>query len=217
MIECSINDLTKYYGANKLFQNISFDLKTGERIGMIGQNGCGKTTILKIIMGIEDCQEGSIAIRKDARVGYLNQMPVFEASATTGDVIELAFENVFALKQEMKRLEDSLVHQQGDALEKTLQSYGRLTEQFETIGGYDMETKISKITEGLQITDLLKGILFDQLSGGEKTRVMLAKILLEQPDILLLDEPSNHLDLEAIEWLEGLFEGVPGIRSCRIS
>jgi len=210
MIECSINNLTKYYGANKIFQNISFDLKTGERIGLIGQNGCGKTTILKIMMGLEDCQEGGIAIRKDARVGYLNQMPVFEAGATTMDVVELAFENAFKLKQEMKVLEDRLNHLQGDALEKTIQSYGRLTEQFEALGGYDMETQISKITEGLQITDLLKGMLFEKLSGGEKTRVILAKILLEQPDVLLLDEPSNHLDLEAIEWLESFLKEYKG-------
>ena len=102
MIECSINNLTKYYGANQLFHNISFDLKTGERIGLIGQNGCGKTTILKIIMGVEDYQEGSIAVRKDSRVGYLNQMPVFKAGATTMDVIELAFEKVFEVKQEIR-------------------------------------------------------------------------------------------------------------------
>ncbi|TGE30991.1 ribosomal protection-like ABC-F family protein [Desulfosporosinus sp. Sb-LF] len=210
MIECSINNLTKYFGANKLFHNISFDLKTGERIGLIGQNGCGKTTILKIIMGLEDYQEGEIAIRKDARVGYLNQMPVFEANATTLEVIELAFEPVFKLKQEIKALEDRLIHLQGEVLERAIQSYGLFTEQFETLGGYDIETKISKITEGLQITDLLKGMRFEQLSGGEKTRVILAKILLEQPDILLLDEPSNHLDLEAIEWLEDFLKEYKG-------
>ncbi len=210
MIECSINNITKYYGANKVFQNISFDLKTGERIGLIGQNGCGKTTILKMIMGLEDFQEGTIAIRKDTRVGYLNQMPIFGSHSTTMDVIELAFEAVFTLKQEMKTLEERLIHLNGDALEKALQSYGKLTEQFEILGGYDIETKISKITEGLQITDLLKGMLFEQLSGGEKTRVILAKILLEQPDILLLDEPSNHLDLEAIEWLEGFLKDYKG-------
>jgi ATP-binding cassette, subfamily F, member 3 len=210
MIECSINNLTKYYGANKIFQNISFDLKTGERIGLIGQNGCGKTTILKMIMGVEDYQEGNIAIRKDAKVGYLNQMPVFGANATTMDVIELAFEDIFKLKQEMKALEEKLIHLQGEALEKAVQTYGQLTERFETLGGYEIETKISKITEGLQITDLLKGMLFEQLSGGEKTRVILAKILLEQPDVLLLDEPSNHLDLAAIEWLEGFLQEYKG-------
>jgi len=146
MIECSFNNLTKYYGANKLFQNISFDLKTGERVGLIGQNGCGKTTLMKMIMGVEDYQAGSIAIRKDARVGYLNQMPVYEAGATTISVIERAFESVFKLKQEMKALEERLNHLQGVALEKALQSYGRFTEEFESVGGYDIETKISKIT-----------------------------------------------------------------------
>ena len=210
MIECSFNNLTKYYGANKLFQNISFDLKTAERVGLIGQNGCGKTTIMKMIMGEEDYQEGSIAIRKDARVGYLNQMPVYKNGATTMSVIELAFEAVFKLKQEMKVLEESLNYHQGDALEKAILSYGRLTEQFESLGGYDIETKISKITEGLQITDPMKEMLFEKLSGGEKTRVILAKLLLEQPDVLLLDEPSNHLDLEAIEWLENFLKEYKG-------
>ncbi|HZK53437.1 MAG TPA: ABC-F type ribosomal protection protein [Desulfosporosinus sp.] len=210
MIECSFNNVTKYYGANKLFESISFDLKTGERVGLIGQNGCGKTTLMKMIMGEEDYQDGSIAIRKDARVGYLNQMPAYEAGATSMEVIELAFEVVFKLKQEMMLLEESLNHLQGDALEKALQSYGRLTERFETLGGYDIEMNISKITEGLQITDALKGMLFDQLSGGEKTRVILAKLLLEKPDVLLLDEPSNHLDLEAIEWLENFLKEYKG-------
>lgn len=210
MIECSFNNLTKYYGANKLFENISFDLKTGERVGLIGQNGCGKTTIMKMIMGEEDYQEGSIAIRKDARVGYLNQMPVYKAGATTMSVIELAFEAVFKLKQEMKVLEERLNYLQGDALEKAIQSYGRLTEQFESLGGYDIEMNISKITEGLQITEPMKEMLFEKLSGGEKTRVILAKLLLEQPDVLLLDEPSNHLDLEAIEWLENFLKEYQG-------
>ncbi len=210
MIECSMNNLTKFYGANKIFQNITFDVKTGERIGLIGQNGCGKTTLLKNIMGIEDYQEGSIAIRKDAKVGYLNQIPVFGAGATTMDVILLAFEKEQRIKGEMKVYEEKFNHLEGAALEKALMHYGRLTEQYETLGGYEIDTKISIITEGLQISETLKEMQFEQLSGGEKTRVILAKILLEQPDILLLDEPSNHLDLVAIEWLEGFLRAYKG-------
>ncbi|PKM50314.1 MAG: ABC transporter ATP-binding protein [Firmicutes bacterium HGW-Firmicutes-7] len=210
MIECSIKDLTKYYGANKIFQNISFDVKTNERIGLIGQNGCGKTTIMKIIMGLEEYQEGDIAIRKDTKVGYLNQIPVYDEGATTREVINLAFENAYKIKKKMKFYEEKFSQLQGDALEKAISSYGGLVVQFEALSGYEIETKISKITEGLQITETLKEMPFEHLSGGEKTRVILAKILLEQPDILLLDEPSNHLDLVAIEWLEGFLKEYKG-------
>ncbi|MBC7961019.1 MAG: ABC-F type ribosomal protection protein [Vallitaleaceae bacterium] len=210
MIECSINNLTKYFGANKIFQNITFDVKTGERIGLIGQNGCGKTTLLKIIMGIEDGQDGGIATRKDAKVGYLNQIPIFSEGATTLDVINLAFEKVYGIKKDMKVLEEKFQNLDGKELEKAISNYGRLTAQYETLDGYETETKINKITEGLQITEEMLNMLFEQLSGGEKTRVILAKILLEQPDILLLDEPSNHLDLVAIEWLEGFLKEYKG-------
>ncbi|PKM93458.1 MAG: ABC transporter ATP-binding protein [Firmicutes bacterium HGW-Firmicutes-1] len=210
MIECSINNLTKLFGANKIFENISFDIKTGERIGLIGQNGCGKTTILKIVMGIEDYQKGDIAIRKDVKVGYLNQIPLFDKAATTREVINLAFEDVYKIKKNMKVYEEQFIELQGEALEKAIKSYGRLTEQFEALRGYEIETMTSKITEGLQISDVMKEMLFEQLSGGEKTRVILAKILLEKPDILLLDEPSNHLDLVAIEWLEGFLKEYKG-------
>ena len=210
MIELSINNLTKYYAANKIFQDITFDTKTGERVGLIGQNGCGKTTIMKILMGTEDYQGGEVSLRKNTKLGYLDQIPVYDAATTTLDVIQSAFENTFEIKRLMKDLEDQLVHLKDDALEKALSNYGRLTEQYELNGGYDLETKINKITLGLEITDTLKDMLFNQLSGGEKTRVMLAKILLEEPDILLLDEPTNHLDLVTIEWLEGFLRDYKG-------
>ena len=210
MIELSVYNVMKYYGANKIFENISFEIKTGERIGFIGQNGCGKTTMMKMIMNTEDFQGGDISIRKGAKVGYLNQIPVFEEASTTLDVIELAFEEVYSLKKEMKGLEEQFGQLDGEELNRAIHRYGSLTEQFEILGGYDIDTRISKITNGLKIPDLMQNMYFDQLSGGEKTRAILARILLEEPDILLLDEPTNHLDLESIEWLEGFLKEYKG-------
>lgn len=202
MIELGINNLAKYYGVNKIFENINFEIKTGERAGLIGQNGCGKTTLFKMIMELEDCNEGEINIRKDAKVGYLNQIPVFKENTTVIEVIQMAFDTVFTLKKQMEKLEKTFSELDGKELEKALNQYGIICEKFEAEGGYDLETRINKITKGLEIDDVLKNMHYDSLSGGEKTRVILAKILLEEPDILLLDEPTNHLDLETIKWLE---------------
>jgi ATPase subunit of ABC transporter with duplicated ATPase domains len=240
MIELSINNLTKYYGANKIFETISFEVKTGERIGLIGRNGCGKTTIMKIIMGrfkesnlniqerledtgqvqaweapygeevSEDYQAGEVNLRKGIKVGYLNQIPVYSEDTKAIDVIRMAFQKVFDLKRRLSELEGVFQTSSGEELEKALLSYGRLTEEFEIAGGYELETKINKITEGLKINDTLKQLPFHSLSGGEKTRVILAKILLEEPDLLLLDEPTNHLDLETTEWLEGFLKEYKG-------
>ncbi len=200
MIELSINQVTKYFGATKIFENISFDLQTGERLGLIGANGCGKTTLMKMIMGTESRDAGQIALRKDAKVGYLNQMPVYEPSVSVKAVLDMAFEEIFKLKQEMEALEHQLAC--GQTADSLLQRYGSLSERFERAGGYETEMLVGRIAEGLNISTDMQEMAFEALSGGEKTRVILGKILLEQPDILLLDEPSNHLDLSTIEWLE---------------
>lgn len=210
MIELGINVLKKYYGAQKIFENISFELKTGERLGLIGQNGCGKTTLMKVLMGMEDYQEGDINIRKGAKTGYLNQIPVYDNEVKVIDVIRKAFEQVFELKHKMSKLERQLEDLQGKALDKALNDYSNYVQQYELEGGYELETRISKITEGLKIADDMKEMYFNQLSGGEKTRVILAKILLEEPQILLLDEPTNHLDLATIAWLEGFLKEYKG-------
>lgn len=210
MIELNVNNLSKYYGAKKIFENISFEIQTGERLGLIGQNGCGKTTIMKILMGKEDYQSGEISLRKGNKVGYLDQIPVYEESTTTMDVLRLAFESIDRIKKQMDELLHQMEKLEGIELEKVMNSYSRLLEQYELAGGYELEVKINKITEGLQISDNLKEMEFEKLSGGEKTRVILAKILLEEPDILLLDEPTNHLDLATIEWLEGFLKDYKG-------
>lgn len=210
MIELSVNGLTKFYGANKIFENISFEVKTGERIGLIGQNGSGKTTIMKILMGKEDYQSGEISLRKGNRIGYLDQIPVYEEEISVMDVLKMAFEQVYMLKLQMEELEEKMACLSGEELDRAVEQYAKLCEQFEFLQGYETETKLDKITEGLMISAQMRELSFAKLSGGEKTRVILAKILLEEPDILLLDEPTNHLDLVTIEWLEGFLKEYKG-------
>ncbi len=210
MIELSIHNLNKYYGANQILKEISFDLKTGERVGLIGQNGCGKTTIFKILMGIEEYQSGDISFRKGARLGYLNQIPEYEEGTTVMEVLEGAFEELYRMKHKLRELEKQFGELEGEALNKALELYGKLIGQYETAGGYETETRLHKTTEGLLISEAMQKLPFSSLSGGEKTRVILAKILLEEPDILLLDEPSNHLDLAAVEWLESYLKEYKG-------
>ncbi len=159
---------------------------------------------------LEDYQAGEVNLRKGVKVGYLNQIPVYSEDTKAIDVIRMAFQKVFDLKRRLSELEEMLQTFSGEKLEKALLNYGRLTQEYEIAGGYELETKINKITEGLKINDNLKQLPFHSLSGGEKTRVILAKILLEEPDILLLDEPTNHLDLETTEWLESFLKDYKG-------
>lgn len=210
MIECGVNNLTKYYGANKIFENISLELKSNDRIGLIGQNGCGKTTLMKIIMGVENYQEGSISFRKGSRVGYLDQIFKCEPKTTVIEVLEGAFQSVWNIKKEIKTIEEKLKKLDGQTLDQEMKNYGRLMEQYELQGGYNIDTCINKVCQGLNIEDNYRNMYFEQLSGGEKTRVMLAKLLLEEPDILLLDEPTNHLDIDSIEWLENFLQTYTG-------
>ena len=210
MIECSVNNLIKYYGANKVFENISFELHSNERVGLIGQNGCGKTTLMKVLMGVEDYHGGNISFRKGNRVGYLDQIFKCSNDTTVIEILEMPFESIFNIKLELKAFEERLKNLSGEALEIEMKNYGLLMEEFERCGGYDIETNINKVCSGLFIPDSFREKTFEGLSGGEKTRVLLARLLLENPDILLLDEPTNHLDIKSIEWLEEFLLGYNG-------
>ncbi len=210
MIECNVNNLVKFYGATKVFENISFELQTGERVGLIGQNGCGKTTLMKVLMGDEEYQAGTISIRKGAKVGYLDQIYSGDPNSLVIDLLEESFSDIWELKSSIKKIEENLKLLRGIELDKEMENYSLLLEEYELAGGYNVDTNINKICQGLMIPDSFRHKPFHMLSGGEKTRVLLARLLLIEPDILLLDEPTNHLDIRSIEWLESFLSEYKG-------
>lgn len=210
MIELAINKLQKYYGAAKVLDDITFEVQTSEKVGIVGSNGCGKSTLLKIIIGLEGYENGNIAVRKGAVLGYLEQMPKYPDNFKAVDVLNTAFEKADNIYKQLKVIEEQLSNADADNMDKLLKKYADLQTLYEDMGGYEKEEKLSKVCTGLKIDDSLKKKLFSQLSGGEKTTVILAKILLQNPDILLLDEPSNHLDFHAMEWLEDYLKNYKG-------
>lgn len=202
MIQCSVSKLKKYYGAQLVFENISFDLQSGERVGLIGQNGSGKTTLMKILMGEENHQEGTLTYGKGVTLGYLHQIFKSKEGTTVREVLEQAFEDVWKVKRQLGDVEVEMKELSGGQLEKAMARYSSLVEKYELLGGYDVEVRMDKVCQGLRIPQGFMDKPFGQLSGGEGTRVLLARLLLQEPDVLLLDEPTNHLDMDSIEWLE---------------
>ncbi|WP_341320525.1 ABC-F type ribosomal protection protein [Solibacillus sp. FSL H8-0523] len=196
-MQLKAENITKTLGGNTIFTNLSFEVNTGERVAIVGRNGCGKTTLFKVLAGIESLDEGRIVKAKGQTIGYLHQIPNFK-EIKVFDVLSQAFTKLHEMKERLSALEQKMAI---DLSDKVLALYGEVLEQYQVAGGYEIEAKIASIANGLKLTSLLEQS-FDALSGGEKTKVMLAQILLKQPDILLLDEPTNHLDLAAIEWLE---------------
>lgn len=208
MIEIALNGVQKYYGANKVFDNITFEIQTGDRAGLIGRNGCGKTTIFKIISELENYDKGMLSIKKDASIGYLAQIPEYPDNFKVIDVLNKAFEKAHTISKEMKELEIQMSSGKFD--NHLANKYDKLQQLFVHFGGYEIEEKISKVCTGFKLSEEFKNRSFNTLSGGEKTTVILAKILLENPDILLLDEPTNHLDIESVEWLEEYIKSYSG-------
>ncbi|MBQ3533397.1 MAG: ABC-F family ATP-binding cassette domain-containing protein [Oscillospiraceae bacterium] len=201
MIDISVSGLVKSFDLEKkILDGLTFQIDTGERVGLLGRNGAGKTTLFRILTGELDYDEGEVIIASGRRVGLISQIPVYPAGYTVEDVLQSAFARMFELKAEMDALAQRMA--EGDSDERTLKRYGELTARFEGLGGYDTDTAVNKIANGLSIDADMRARLFDDLSGGEKTRVNLGRLILEDTDILLLDEPTNHLDLQATEWLE---------------
>ena len=201
MIEISVNGLKKSFEiGNNILDGITFQIETGERVGLLGRNGAGKSTLFKLLTGELDADEGDVVIAKNSRVGLISQIPVYPQGYTVDDVLHTAFARHRKLAEEREKLAAAMAA--GDSSEQTLRRYGELSAKFEGIGGYDTDTAVGKVANGLSIPPEMRSQLFDSLSGGEKTRVNLGRLILEDTDILLLDEPTNHLDLHAVEWLE---------------
>ena len=201
MIDIRVEGLVKSFDLEKkILDGLTFQIDTGERVGLLGRNGAGKTTLFKILTGELDYDSGTVQIASGRRVGLISQIPVYPAGYTVEDVLQTAFARMFRMKDEMGAL--ALRMEQGASDEATLRRYGELNARFEGLGGWDTDTAVNKVANGLNISDEMRTRLFERLSGGEKTRVNLGRLILEDTDVLLLDEPTNHLDLQATEWLE---------------
>ena len=208
MIDIAISGLVKEFEVGKkILDGLTFQVDSGERVGLLGKNGCGKTTLLRILTGQLDWDEGEVVLAPDKRVGLISQIPVYPAGYTVEDVLDTAFRPLREMEEEMEQLAARMERGEDPAL---LRRYDQLTAAFEAGGGYDTDTRKNKVCSGLQIGPGMREQLFDRLSGGEKTRVNLGRLILEDTDIMLLDEPTNHLDLKATEWLEEYLDKFKG-------
>ena len=208
MIDIQLTGLVKEFEVGKrILDGFSLQIEEGERVGLLGKNGAGKTTIFRMMTGQVDPDEGTVVIAPGKRLGLISQIPVYPEGCTVRDVLDTAFAPLHAMERE---LNDLAARMGEDSDPEVLARYDRLTAAFESAGGYDTETRLNKVCSGLGIGEDMRRRLFDALSGGEKTRINLARLILEDTDILLLDEPTNHLDLNATEWLEGYLDRFKG-------
>jgi ATPase subunit of ABC transporter with duplicated ATPase domains len=203
MIDISVHELNKYYGSNHVIRSISFEIYNGEKVGLLGNNGSGKTTLFKVIADEEPYESGNVTKASGKKVEILAQIPVYAENDTVDDILRSSFKEATEVYDAMKKIE-------GDADPPVLKRYGKLMEEYEQLGGYDIDVRIDKICNGMNINEIMRQSHFSLLSGGEKTRVNLARILLRDCDILLLDEPTNHLDLPSLKWLEGFLKDFRG-------
>ncbi len=200
MVDISVKGLVKSFEVGQtLLDGMSFDIHEGECVGIMGRNGCGKTTLFRLLTGELFPDEGEIMIASGKRLGLISQIPRYPAGYTVEDVLRTAFSQLEAIHKKMEVLEGKLT---ASAPKDLLDEYDRLCNAYLIGGGYEQDTQVDKICNGLGIPRAMREQLFDKLSGGEKTRVNLGRLLLEKTDILLLDEPTNHLDLKSVEWLE---------------
>lgn len=211
MIEIAMNNAKRNFGFKNVLDGFDLEATTGERIALIGPNGCGKTTIFKIIAGEEKLDSGMVTTRKGASIGLLSQIPPkVSDDYTVRDLLLKDFQKLFEVERKMRECEQKLATASPKDMDYLLSAYGKLQDYFQNMGGYEIDEKVSRICNGFKISDDMLDRAFNTLSGGEKTIVNLASLIISNPDILLLDEPTNHLDIDTLEWFEQFLANYKG-------
>lgn len=210
MLLLNVSKVTKNFGYGSILKDVSFNLNSGEIISIVGPNGCGKSTLIKLIAGEEKSDSGSISIKKNTKVAYLRQVQEENDDRTVYDYLKDAFSDIYKLEMQIKQYEQLISDTENENYEKYLKKYCDLIDEFNNLGGYEIDSKISEVCSGLKISQTVLTQQFSTLSGGEKTIIQLAKCLLQNSELFLLDEPTNHLDIERIEWLENYLKKYNG-------
>lgn len=212
MIEIDINNVVKNYGINNVLNGLSFEVKTGERVSIIGQNGCGKSTILKLISKEESDYTGTICVRNGARIGRLKQVyDKRKQDCLVHEFLMESFSNCFMIEKKLLDIENKMsVETDEFEVQKLIKKYGHLQDEYVNVGGYEIQEKYKKICSVFKFSDEFLNLHYNTLSGGERAKLNLAMILIDNPEILILDEPTNHLDVETLEWLETVLVSYKG-------
>ena len=212
MIILSAQHIAKSFGVNAVLRDVSLTVQQGDRIGLVGVNGCGKSTLMRILAGLDAQDGGEISLVRGLRVGYLAQQNMVTSGETVWNELQKVYEQVFAMEKKLRELEDEMAHAHTDAqrFAQLSADYDRLTQRFEEADGYSWKSMVSGVLNGLGFTPAQYDQCVDSLSGGEQTRLCLARLLLQKPDLLLLDEPTNHLDMETLQWLENYLAAYKG-------
>ena len=206
----TIQGVSKSFGVNEVLHDVSFSLKEGERVGLVGANGAGKTTLMNIVAGLSEADAGSVAFAPGARVGYLRQQQDLSVTRSVWEEAVSAFDEVLAMEEQLRQIERDMAGASGERLEALMRRYDLLTHRFESSDGYGYKSLTTGVLVGLGFTQAQFAQPVNTLSGGQRARVALARLLLTKPDLLLLDEPTNHLDLDAAQWLEDFLRGFAG-------